>query len=341
MRIAANLFQLTAAVGLVAIFGACRTPSGSQTEPTAPETSQAPSPAATSDSQMPPRAGDSDASKIPRSINRTLPESAINPPEIEIASLDLKYDTILSSRSPADGRAADWQYRRNRKGSIVGFEFSNHGGNRILPPRYDVSKGLLFARDFQFHFDDRARQDMHLKISDWSPSSDKTFRLSELMNSVLLFFPRYYLPAIAATIDTYIVTLPTGEEVEFNAKTREVTSGVFRESPVDLNPAKTAREFPGIAYTGKGIVIRANARGADPRLGTTAVITAGSRVLECDLPGSCGQCTVAAKELWTQTGAVRFKFVNDQEFDRFLRTRCGFGIPALAPPGSASQSPGT
>src|SRR4051812_4695685 len=101
MRIAANLFQLTAAVGLVAICGACRTPSGSQTEPTAPETSQAPSPAATSDSQMPPPAGDSDASKIPRSINRTLPESAINPPEIEIASLDLKYDTILSSRSPA------------------------------------------------------------------------------------------------------------------------------------------------------------------------------------------------------------------------------------------------
>ena len=328
--------QLTTAAGLIAFFTACRTPSVPETQPAVPESPQAPSPAAPTDSKIAPMRSDADIPKATRSINRTLPESAIKPPEIEIASLDLKYDTMLSSRSPADGQAAAWQYRRNRKGSIVGFEFSNHGGNRILPPRHDVSKNHFFTRDFQFRFDDRARQDMHLKISDWSPSSDKTFRLSELMNSVLLFFPRHYLPAIAATTDTYIVTLPTGEEAEFNAKTREVTGGVFRENPVDLNPDKTAREFPRIAYTGRGIMVRANARGADPRIGTTAVITAGSPDGECQLANSCGQCTVAAKELWTQTGAVRFKFANDQEFEGFLRTRCGFGIPALAKPGSAS-----
>jgi hypothetical protein len=329
-----------AGVGLATFFTGCRTPSLPETQPAAPETPQAPPPSPNSDDKIAPPASDSQSSTITRgrSIARTLPESAIKPPEMELASLELKYDTMLSSRSPTNGQAAGWLYRRNRKGSIVGFEFSNHGGNRILTPRQDVSKNLFFTRDFQFHFDDRARQDMHLKISDWSPSSDKTFRLSELMNSVLLFFPRHYLPAIAATTDTYIVTLPTGEEVEFDAKTREVTNGVFREAPVDLNPNRSAREFPRIFYTGRGIMVRAVARGADPRLGTTAIIATGSPTVQCQLPGSCGQCSVAAKELWTQTGAVRFRFAKDQEFNEFLRTRCGFGIPALAPTGSVSQS---
>jgi hypothetical protein len=36
---------------------------------------------------------------------------------------------------------------------------------------------------------------------------------------------------------------------------------------------------------------------------------------------------VPSKELWDQSGAVRFKFVTDQEFDRYLTARCGFGLP--------------
>jgi hypothetical protein len=36
---------------------------------------------------------------------------------------------------------------------------------------------------------------------------------------------------------------------------------------------------------------------------------------------------VPAKELWEQKGAVRFKFSNDAEFDRYLRARCGFALP--------------
>jgi hypothetical protein len=36
---------------------------------------------------------------------------------------------------------------------------------------------------------------------------------------------------------------------------------------------------------------------------------------------------VPSRELWEQSGAVRFKFASDQAFNRFLVVRCGFGLP--------------
>jgi hypothetical protein len=254
-----------------------------------------------------------------------LPESIGGAPERELASPKLNYDTVLVARASAPTTHAGWLYRKDRQSRIVGFEFSNRGGNRILPHRYDISKNLLFTRDFQFRFDDRARQDIHLFVSDWAPSRDKQFRLSEIMNSVLLFFPRNNLPAIGSVGARYIVTLPTGEKVEFDAKTAEVLAGVFSETEVDLNPDRKARKFPGISYLGKGVTLRADARGVDPRIGNTATITTGTPAPDCQ-GDACNQCRVPSKELWHQGGPVRFKFSTDDEFDRYLLSRCGFGI---------------
>jgi hypothetical protein len=258
-----------------------------------------------------------------------LPESLVSVPEKELASPKLHYDTVVLARASDATSHAGWQYRRNRQGQIVGFEFSNRGGNRILPQRYDAVKNLLFTRDFQFHFDDRARQDIYLFLSDWAPSQDKQFRLSEIMNSIMLFFPRHYLPAIRSSGARYIITLPTGEEVEFNATTREVLGGVFAETGVDLNPDKRARKFPGIDYVGKGLVVRADSRGTDPRIRNNATITGGQA--DCQPGSGCGRCQVPSQELWHQNGPVRFKFSTDQEFDRYLLSRCGFGIPKSSP----------
>ncbi|HSE89854.1 MAG TPA: hypothetical protein VLJ79_26810 [Candidatus Binatia bacterium] len=257
----------------------------------------------------------------------SLPESIIGAPGKALASAKIAYDTVLIERAPHASTHGGWQYRKDRQSQIVGFEFSNRGGNRILPPRYDIGKNLLFTRDFQFRFDDRARQDIQLFISDWAPSRDKQFRLSEIMNSVLHFFPRNYLPAISGSGARYVVTLPTGEQVEFDAKTREILGGVFSEAAVDLNPDRAARKFPGVNYLGKGLVVRANARGTDPRIGNTATITTGTPAADCEKGAGCSQCQVPSKELWHQNGPVRFKFSTDQEFDRFLLSRCGFGIP--------------
>jgi hypothetical protein len=256
-----------------------------------------------------------------------LPESVVGVPERELASPKISYDTVLLGRASKASVYAGWDYWKNRQNQIVGFEFSNRGGNRILPERYDIGKNLLFTRDFQFRFDDRARQDILLFISDWAPSRDKQFRLSDLMNTVMHFFPRNYLPAIRGSNARYVVTLPTGEEVEFDAKTREVRGGVFSETSVDFNPDRTVRKFPGINYIGKGVVVRVNARGKDPRIQNVATITTGTPAPDCEKGTACNQCQVPSQELWHQNGPIRFKFSTDQEFDRYLSSRCGFGIP--------------
>jgi hypothetical protein len=260
-----------------------------------------------------------------------LPESVVSAPEKELASPKLHYDTVVLARGSDTTSLAGWQYRKNRQSQIVGFEFSNRGGNRILPQRYDAAKNLFFTRDFQFHFDDRARQDIYLFLSDWAPSRDKQFRLSEIMNSIMVFFPRHYLPAIRGSGTRYIITLPTGEQVEFHATTREVLAGVLSETGVDLNPDKRARKFPGIDYVGKGLVVRADSRGTDPRIQNRATITTKAPLTDCDKGAGCSQCQVPSQELWHQNGPVRFKFSTDQEFDRYLLSRCGFGIPQTSP----------
>ena len=274
-----------------------------------------------------------EVTKVPelsaRPPREEFPESVLSPPERDLASPVIKYDTVSLTRSVDRALTSGWQFRINRQKKIVGFEFSNRGGNPILPERYDIAKNRLFTRDFQFRFEERARQDIHLEISDWAPSRDKQFRLSELMNSVMHFFPRNYLPAVVSLGGRHIVTLPTGEEVQFDAETHEVLGGVFSEAPVDLNPDKTARKYPDISYNGKGIVVRADSRGMDPRIGTTALITTGSPAPNCDKGTACAQCRVPSKELWDQKGAVRFRFSTDQEFERYLLSRCGFGLPTI------------
>jgi len=257
------------------------------------------------------------------SAPEVLPESMVSLPAADTVTTSLKYDTVVSQRPAPIPGSDGWQYRKNPRGQIVGFEFSNRGGNRILPERYDVGKNQHFTRDFQFRFDERARQDIHVSITDWAPSRDKQFRLSGLMNSVMLFFPRVFVPAIAAVGANSVVTLPTGEKVEFDAKTHEIVSGVFAEAPVALS----APRFPAVEYLGTGVTVRANSRGNDPRITTVATITTGSPDPNCARGQRCNQCQVPAGELWEQKGALRFKFPTDEEFDRYLRRRCGFGLP--------------
>lgn len=320
---------------LIALEQSCRT--NSTLEPPNPEAEKAQSTAngdTTAKSEL--TEAEQQSKKVPQpsmepARRESLPESTLVAPEKDLASASIKYDTVVRERQSDTPIHSEWQYRQGQQNQIVGFEFSNRGGNRILPHRYDIQKNLLFTRDFIFRFDDRARQDIHLFVSDWAPSRDRQFRLSELMNSVMLFFPRNYLPAIVRLDGRTIVTLPTGEEVEFDTKTHEVLGGVFSEAPVDLNPDKVARKFPGIAYIGKGVVVRADSRGMDPRIGTTAMVSTGSPASDCEKGTDCNRCQVPSKELWNQNRALRFKFSTDEEFDRYLISRCGFGIPKDGP----------
>jgi hypothetical protein len=308
----------------------CR--AGSVSKPSGPETSREslktePSGGPATETKSELSKSEKKAEPLPIPPKELLPESVAGAPERDSTSPRVDYGTVVLVRMGGAPNDPAWQYRRNREGKIVGFEFSNRGGNAILPHRYDIKKDLLFTRDFQFRFDERARQDIHLQISDWVPSRDRQFRLSGIINSIVLFFPRNYLPAISNAGGRTRVTLPTGEAVEFDAKTYEVLAGVFSEAPVDLNPDRATRRFPAIRYTGKGVAVRADARGADPRVGKTATITTGSPPAECAQGSACDTCEVPAKELWNQQGGLRFRFSSDEAFDQYLRSRCSFGLP--------------
>lgn len=331
-RILAVEVSLTASI--LATLWACQ-PSPRPPAPTNEPTSAVPAtaaPSATPTTEIattPEPQPEPPAVPVKPAISRTLPESIVGAPERDPASRQLAYNTLINTRTAELGNGAAWHYRRNNAGAIVGFEFSNHGGNAILPPRRDAAKNQFYTRDFQFRFDERARQDIYLIVTDWVPSRDREFRLSDLMHSVMHFFPRRYLPAIVSYDGRNIITLPTGEEVEFKSQTLEISTGVFAEAPVDLNPDRASRKFPAVVYNGKGVVVRANARGADPRIGTFATITNGSPLPTCDKGAACQQCQVPARDLWDQSGALRFKFATDEEFDRFLLARCQFGLPKI------------
>ncbi|MCE3241482.1 MAG: hypothetical protein K0Q83_1989, partial [Deltaproteobacteria bacterium] len=174
---------------MVALMGSCRTGTVSQTPPGSeqtpeiadlesshPVTDEHASEPAITPAKIPP--------VTPSPPLRQLPESLLSAPEKESVAPAIQYDTVLTKRSVQTAAHSGWQYRNNRQRQLVGFEFSNTGGNRILPHRRDISKNQLYSRDFQFRFDDRARQDVHLSVTDWVASRDKQFRLSELMNSV-------------------------------------------------------------------------------------------------------------------------------------------------------------
>lgn len=324
MKIASHLLRANLLLCICLLFSACRS------------TSLTPAPEATQETPTPSPSNpelslDETPSKpLEDVIVRQLPESRIAKPAKDFAARRLEYNTLVYNRATESlQNGAGWRYRATRQGDVVGFEFSNHGGNRILPPRHDAAKNQFFTRDFQFRFDERARQDIHLLVTDWVAGRDRTFRLSGLMHSLMVFFPRAVLPAIASSRSRNLVTLPTGEDVEFDSATHEIIAGVLSENSVDLSPDRAARKFPDIRYLGKGVTIRADARGADPRIGTMAVITEGAPAKDCVGDIDCRKCRVPAKELWEQSGAVRFKFATDSDFDRFLIPRCGFGLPKV------------
>lgn len=262
----------------------------------------------------------------PKLIARHFPESSVLSPDLDRAPARIEYSNRISTRKQHGKFQPGWKYREDRNGRIVGFELSNHGGNAILPPRYDSAKNLFYTRDFQFHFEGRARQDIHLMVSDWVPSQHQGFRLSGILNSVMMFFPRRYLPAIVHDNDRIIVTLPTGEDVFFDAETLEIVGGVLFESPVDLSPDRNRRKFPSVHYKGAGLWLRADSRGSDPRLGTIAHVSNGTARPSC-AAGNCEVCKFPARDLWRQSGAVNFKFPTDTEFDQFLAQHCNLAIP--------------
>lgn len=206
------------------------------------------------------------------------------------------------------------------------FSIDNNGKNQIVSAEES-------SRSFEFEFEEQAVQNISLMVSD-APNGT----VSHTMHSHFMFFPRLFLPFAEFSNGDVKVTIPTGEEILF-AETGEIRDGIFEEGPVDIGPDRFKRHYADLKYMGKGIVLRANARGQMPQQGQfeTAKIDMEYGVKNSSevliINGTTGQrCRRPKIDFWSSedVSPILFKFSSDRDFEQYLKEKCGFGIPDLS-----------
>lgn len=204
------------------------------------------------------------------------------------------------------------------------FSFVNVGTNKIV-------KHSSTSRAFNFEYPEHARQNIAMQIDD-TPNEIS----SQDMHSVFMFFPRKQLPVLEQLDNTLEVTISTGEKMIFNKDSKEIIGGVFEEGAVDISSDRTKRQYPDLKYTGRGVVLRVNARGQSPQLGEFEKVkidmefgnTGSAEVLIIN--GTTGQkCRRPKIDFWDalDVAPIEFKFATDEEFEIYLQNKCGFGLP--------------
>lgn len=192
------------------------------------------------------------------------------------------------------------------------FTLRNKGPNRIVPKEKSPN------RNWSFRYEGNAIQDLGFSISD-EPNGTEKGLISEMTETYMMVFPRKTLPHIRVVGNRQIVTLPTGETVSFNKQTREVIGGVLTENgPMSRNGKSVGPA--NVTYKGSGVLVRVDKKGDDPRRqrNGTATITKQGR-----------SCTVPVKDLWpnqSQSSPNHFKYSTDDEFNAYIKKKCGFGF---------------
>lgn len=201
------------------------------------------------------------------------------------------------------------------------FSFTNTGENKIVP-----KSGFGVGRSYEFMFEDFARSDLSLLVWDMPDEVESHGHLKMMM-----FFPREILPAIryesVEQKDLMIVTLPTREEVVFDANTREVISGVFKESPIAQDSEGNGLN-PSVVYTGKGVAVEADRLNDYP----VGISKSGKNNTATITKAGFKPCKIPAKNLWytdnNKGGNVFFNkdYVTDEAFDKLLKKKCKFSM---------------
>lgn len=232
--------------------------------------------------------------------------STIIPFERDLPRVE-KYSYLGSGSSPSGNYFIDYAGDENEVEYSLGFSVTNHGPNNIVPDQ-PISLTMI-QRNFSFVTDDGSQRENYVWITD----SNGSGRISDYFETLIVFLPRVGQMHIEETSSEMIVTLPTGEEVLFNKIHKAIEGGVLSEAPVDLNPERSQRQFAGIKYHGKGIMIRSDSRAADPRLGKNLQI----------IKAGMSPCTMSKDSFWTQDGYPQFKFLRDEDAFNLIKEKCG------------------
>jgi hypothetical protein len=184
-----------------------------------------------------------------------------------------------------------------------GFLFSNYGVNEIAGK--PIVSGNEVEREWKFVSRDNSKRETFLWLTDDGGSG----KISDRMDSMLVFIPRKVKPTAKLIGEEVHVTIPTGEVIVFDKKTKVVKSGVMKEGKVDVNPDKYKRKFAPMNYEGNGIVLRIDHRGEDPRV-FAKMVSISQKGKTCQIPRS---------DLWEN---VSFKFADDSQLIDFLNKKC-------------------
>jgi hypothetical protein len=218
-----------------------------------------------------------------------------------------EYSYILSNNQHSSFYNSQFGVDKDENRYWRGFSFYNVGPNDIVTTE---PLGLDNAfREFFFLSDDHSQRDSYLWVTDYNGSG----RTSDYLETILYFLPRKNQMHVEEVADRLVVTLTTGEEVILASKNRTIISGILSEEAVDLNPDRSQRKQPRVHYKGKGLVIRSDSRGSDPRLSSSVQILKEG-LKPCKLPG---------KVFWTQEGFPKFRFVSDEEAYKVIAEKCG------------------
>lgn len=222
-------------------------------------------------------------------------------------------------------------YTPNSDREVVGFSITNRGSEQINP--VGLQKPGPF-RNYTFSFADRARENIYLAVNDDVKisrrySQDNMFR-------EMHFFPRRVIPAIEKLDDgrQLKVTLPTGEPVLFDAKSKEIKSGVLREQPIDFTKNRHERKNPELVYQGKHMMITVAQRGEAAR---RAKVWGQVKYAEVHYPAKYARaCRISPKYLWDQSAKagdsepkLTMIYATDHELFDMIEDKCGWDLGEL------------
>ncbi len=232
---------------------------------------------------------------------------------------DLHGDMIFPSSKSLSGDAG-FNYITNDRA----FSLKNSGS----PSINTIGNGAF--RSFTFSATDGARNDAGLLIEESANPSGADSAWS--MESEIIFFPRRVQPAVREAMSNnglpaYEVTLPNGEKVLFDKKSKEIIGGALVETaPIDANTNRQTRKFAGLKYTGRGIMVRSDQRGESPK---SAIVWGQSK--QATVSWQNKTCKVPVSSIWKQSAANEGSsglYGNDDDFYAMLRQKCNWNVSA-------------
>lgn len=265
----------------------------------------------------------------PRPFGGVAELAATSPPERSAIRESFRYERSIKPTALHGLRYYFYEPGDDR--AVVGFALQNTGSPKINP----VGMRRPGARrEYAFLFADRARENIHLTIND-DVRLSKRFSHDNMFRE-LHFFPRRQLPALRVdhAQGHLVVTLPTGEEVLFDQRTKEIVGGALRESAVDFNRSRHQRRNPQVRYQGDYLAITVAQRGEAPR---RASVWGQTKYAEVHYPSRYKKpCRLSPRHIWDQRPkpgdndpTLHMLHRDDAALFATVERRCGWNLAAL------------